>query len=486
MPWEPIAPLNSELHAYNAPEFSKFVELWTDQREEVARKEQFEEFNRRLNREFAIETGLIEGLYTLDRGITQTLIEQGLNAALIPHSSASGNDAKQVIALIRDQEASLQSLRDFVEKKRNLTPSYIKEIHAQLTQHQDTTEAQTSDGRIVKVSLKKGDWKDQPNNPTRADGVVHYYSPPEQVASEMDRLCSLAADYAKGNVPVQVQAAWLHHRFTQIHPFQDGNGRVARALATLILLRGFLFPFTVKTENRSQYISTLESADDGDLIPLIDLITKQQLSSLRRAVSVAEQVDKAAAGADALIKAAAQRLKARFERSQKEYTLVYDREAVVFDEIKRRLTEICRELNKDLKDLGVNAFVVESTPDKAHYYTRDVVVAAKEFGYFADFRAHHQWMFLRIEEKQASESVTSFDLLFSIHPVSRDFSGVLAVTSVGARKTDDDEGGRDIKVLTDAPFNFYFNQSNEDILSGLTKWLDGSIRNGLAEWQRGL
>ena len=37
-------------------------------------------------------------------------------------------------------------------------------------------------------------------------------------------------------VPLEVEAAWLHHRFTQIHPFEDGNGRVARALASLVFI----------------------------------------------------------------------------------------------------------------------------------------------------------------------------------------------------------------------------------------------------------
>jgi hypothetical protein len=42
------------------------------------------EFNARLSREMAIETGVIERVYTLDRGTTELLSEKGIDAALIP------------------------------------------------------------------------------------------------------------------------------------------------------------------------------------------------------------------------------------------------------------------------------------------------------------------------------------------------------------------------------------------------------------------
>ena len=148
--------------------------------------------------------------------------------------------------------------------------------------------------------------KIQPNYPVR-DGVTYTYCPPEQVASEMDRLIELHREHVAQSVPTEVQAAWLHHRFTQIHPFQDGNGRVARALASLVLVKDGLFPLVVTRDDKVKYLDALEAADGGNLKPLIDLIARLQITQFRKASAISEAVlaqDDVQAALKGLIKAA--------------------------------------------------------------------------------------------------------------------------------------------------------------------------------------
>ena len=64
-------------------------------------------------------------------------------------------------------------------------------------------------------------------------------------------------------------AAWLHHRFVQIHPFQDGNGRVTRALVTWHLVQHEYLPIVVTRDDRGDYIDALDAADDGDMTQLV-------------------------------------------------------------------------------------------------------------------------------------------------------------------------------------------------------------------------
>ena len=147
----------------------------------------------------------------------------------------------------------------FVKGDRRLSTSYVKELHSLFTRNQEFAEGRDQFGRKTQVPLVRGDCKRQPNNPTRPDGTVHPYCPPEHVAAEMDRLLEL--HLAHDGVAPEVEAAWLHHRFAQIHPFQDGNGRIARALATLVFVKANSLPLVVRDNDRKRYIDALELAD---------------------------------------------------------------------------------------------------------------------------------------------------------------------------------------------------------------------------------
>ena len=165
------------------------AQVWREQRDRPGNQEAYRQFEERLKREWAIETGLIERLYTLDRGISQLLIERGINAALISHQNGANPDA--VVAMISDHKAAVDGVFEFVKGQRPLSTSYIKELHALMTRHQETVEGVDALGRKTLVPLVRGAYKRLPNNPLRPDGTVHLYCPPEQVDSEMDRLIAL-------------------------------------------------------------------------------------------------------------------------------------------------------------------------------------------------------------------------------------------------------------------------------------------------------
>jgi len=276
MIWQPIQDLPLNWQTLASSELPPLVTVWNEQADRLRQSGEFQTFNDKLRREIAIETGIIERLYTIDRGITRLLIEQGINEALIPHGSTD-RPVKQVISLIKDQEAAIEGLFDFVGGQRTLSTFYIKQLHQLLTQSQDSIEAlDTLSDQTFQVSLIKGDYKRQPNNPLRLDGSIHEYCPPEQVASEMDRLISLHHQHGAENIPPEIEAAWLHHRFTQIHPFQDGNGRVARCLASLVFIQASWFPLVLTRDDRAVYIAALEEGDRGNLSSLVNLFAKSQ------------------------------------------------------------------------------------------------------------------------------------------------------------------------------------------------------------------
>ncbi|HIK10995.1 MAG TPA: Fic family protein [Oscillatoriaceae cyanobacterium M33_DOE_052] len=96
----------------------------------------------------------------------------------------------------------------------------------------------------------------------------------------VDRLIALHHQHKQRNILPEIEAAWLHHRFTQIHPFQDGNGRLARCLASLIFIQAGWFPLAVTRDDRAVYIHASEQADRGDLSWLVKLFAKKALPTL--------------------------------------------------------------------------------------------------------------------------------------------------------------------------------------------------------------
>ena len=273
--WHPIEDYEVDPQGLATPELRQLSEIWEEQRHELEQAEELKIFNERLRREWAIETGLLERIYTLDRGVTQMMIERGIDASLIPHGNRDQNP-ERAVAVIRDHEEAIDGLFTFVRGDRQLSTSYVKELHALLTRNQPTTQAVDALGTLVDVELVRGDYKQRENNPRRSDGSVHGYSPPEHVASEMEMLVKLHLGHQ--DTAPEVESAWLHHRFTQIHPFKDGNGRVARCLATIVLLRAGWFPLVVKdvTEERARYFCALEAADQRDIEPLVSFFADAQ------------------------------------------------------------------------------------------------------------------------------------------------------------------------------------------------------------------
>ena len=93
----------------------------------------------------------------------------------------------------------------------------------------------------------------------------------------------------EGAYPVNVEAAWLHHRFVRAHPFQDGNGRVSRLLMAWAYLNRSLPPPVIAAQGKSAYVNALEMADGGDLKALSDHIGGLALVSMINANQLARQ-----------------------------------------------------------------------------------------------------------------------------------------------------------------------------------------------------
>jgi Fic family protein len=87
------------------------------------------------------------------------------------------------------------------------------------------------------------------------------------------------------------KAVIIHHRLTQIHPFNDGNGRLSRAVMNWILKKKNLPPVYVEVIKKEEYLSLLSKADEGDTSGLVDFFLEMLLKNMIVSNSSLSQVE---------------------------------------------------------------------------------------------------------------------------------------------------------------------------------------------------
>ncbi len=433
---------------------------------------------------WAIETGIIERLYTVDRGVTVGLAEAGLDA--LEQFHAEGRISTEARELISDQRASLEMVMDLVGGSRELTSSYIKELHQGLTEHQDVRDAADAQGRLFTTPLLKGEWKKLPNNPTRPDGSIHEYCPPDFVQDEIDQLLAWHAQHEEMGVCPEVEAAWLHHRFTQIHPFEDGNGRVARALTAAVFLKSDYLVLVIRdNEHRERYLDALESADAGDLKPLVDLFADVQVADLGEAMEFIRSLR--GETIVSLAESVAVRARRRQEAFQAQAVALIDE---LFQIASVRLEEISAEVERQFTRQGVSvqAQVLVDDPEKQHWWRAQIVETARHFQYFADLR-QPRWLNLRLRLLDLERTQTRF--VVSLHAVGRaaDLHTATAFLSSSPSGPNDEESRAELdmygefNIACERPFRFRTETTDvEGTKDRFRKWLDETIEYGLSIW----
>ena len=155
--WSPIKNLSSDLINLSDTELRAFEEEWKVVREQLS-KEAIAELIEQMKREWAIETGKIENLYTLDEGITETLINKGIVAKYISHNSTN-RDPEELEAILIDHKNVIEGLFDFIAGRQELSLHYIRAMHQVFTKHQYYTTGQDQEGNRTQIALIKGAWK---------------------------------------------------------------------------------------------------------------------------------------------------------------------------------------------------------------------------------------------------------------------------------------------------------------------------------------
>lgn len=481
--WRPIEDLPADHGRLASRQLAELRRAWRRQRTELRESDAVRDFVARQVRQWSIQTGIIERLYTLDEGITLTLVEQGFDAAYIPHG-ASDMPAEQLVRVLRDHQTAAEGLFAFVKQTRPLTTSYVKELHAVLCRSQAESDAVDSLLRPVRVPLVRGAYKTQPNNPRDRDTlrVVFEYCPPEHVDAEMERLVQMHGQH--GDVAAEVEAAWLHHRFVQIHPFQDGNGRVARALATLVCLRDGGFPLVVMANEKAAYIEALRAADRGDLQPLVQLVTDQQIAAFQQALTVGQEVLVSAGSIEAVLADARRRIE---EANGKQRLTVHDVAVSLHATTHSLCTRIASGIRSSMAGLAnpptliVRGFEPASPELFRSVFGSMLASQAHALGHQPNLTAELWSTELRVDYAPGLMMV-----IFIYHVGPRDVGLMAAAVTGLAMEGIGLPSKQPAQLVSQKPWFFTADTPQPELVADFTRWLEAALTRGIDLWRRQL
>jgi len=202
---------------------------------------------------------------------------------------------RDVTALVKDKKEVLnyfQALEELnslsLEKKKHLENTDILHLHGIITKGvlKETTQEGAYRAGKQYVLLRN-----------RGTGEITFLPPPtEQVPALMNDLIEWINDNRTSTLDPVLEAAMIHYEFVRIHPFLDGNGRTARTLATLILIRRsfdtkrFFALDDFYNSDRPRYYQMLRSVhqDDYDLTHWLEYFCEGVAVSMK---AVKEKVD---------------------------------------------------------------------------------------------------------------------------------------------------------------------------------------------------
>lgn len=399
---------------------------------------EYAEFLNRLKREHAIETGVIERLYDLKKGITETFIKEGFVKSFLSHGDTN-IPKHELMAHLNDHLDAVNFIFDVVKENRPLTTGFIKELHHLVTRNQKYAEGRDQFGNKLQIELLKGTYKVRENNPTRDDGTRILYCPPEQVASEMDNLVNHFNKLVDEEEHSLIISTWFHHAFTTIHPFQDGNGRVARLLTSLIFIKFGYFPFTVlREEAKVKYIEALEKADEGNPQSLVSYFGEVQKRNIQKALNIKE-----------ISSTSFEEIQEIFVKKVENWKL--KKEEAYQNLLKNNRMEVfvyCSSILNDFKEklevqLNGNAEIAIAScsfdnVEKQHYFQKQIVSYAKKHDYFFNHTLPKSWLTFIIELSENKK----YQLGITIHHFGYDDT-TLAIGSFLEFKT----SGQDLDTI---------------------------------------
>jgi Fic family protein len=205
---------------------------------------------------------------------------------LLIFDQTKGNHELREYEEMKGHDVALKLVYDLVEdKERTLNENFIRQLNTLLLVRPFFKEAITPDGQPTRREIKVGEYKSFPNSVRLQNGEIFHYPSPAETPALMGDLIEW---YKNNSNDAVIVAADLHYKFVCIHPFDDGNGRIARLLMNFHLLKNNLPPVVIKSEDKKNYLRALQEADAGDLDSIRNYVAEKLVWSLELSIKAAK------------------------------------------------------------------------------------------------------------------------------------------------------------------------------------------------------
>lgn len=209
--------------------------------------------SQRFTVDYNFNSNHIEG-NTLTYGQTELLLLFGKVVGEGDLKDYNDMKASQVGMAMMQEEANL--------KEQPLTQNFIRQLHKTLLREDYVLYRNLPGGLTTSFVIHAGQYKTRPNSVITRYGDRFEYATPEETPALMADLVDWYNEAEKSGQfsPVEL-AALFHYRYIRIHPFEDGNGRIARLMVNYILGRHGWPMIVVRTRDKKNYLEALHQAD---------------------------------------------------------------------------------------------------------------------------------------------------------------------------------------------------------------------------------
>lgn len=212
-----------------------------------------ERLSRKFTVEFNFNSNHIEG-NTLSYGQTELLLLFGKVVGEAEMKDLEEMKASNVGLKMIQEQARL--------KEMPLTQNFVRQLHKTLLREDYTVYRELPGGQQTSYVIHAGCYKTRPNSViTRYGDRFEYASPEETPALMADLVDWYNEEEKKGKLSPVELATLFHYRYIRIHPFEDGNGRIARLLVNYILARHNYPMIVVRSRGKNEYLEALHQTD---------------------------------------------------------------------------------------------------------------------------------------------------------------------------------------------------------------------------------